>query len=440
MTTKEILATIKNEINPIEFERYFKQLSYKKNLSNDSLAVFEIPNKFLANWIRTKYSKQITDALKKISNSDLKIQIISSGETKKSIENSIQKEEIKNLIESTILNPSYTFESFVVGSSNQMAYNASLAVAKNPGIQFNPLFIYGGTGLGKTHLLQAIGNLAIEQNKTVIYVTIEQFMNDFTFSLKNKNMEHFREKYRRCDILLIDDVQFLSNKEQTQEEFFHTFNELHNAKKQIVMTSDRLPSQILGLVDRLKSRFEWGLITDIQIPGLETKIAIIQKKSELNGIMLSKDVIDFIAVNLDSSIREIEGILIKINASANLLNQEINLNLVQNILKDQIKENKENIKLPDIITIISKELNIKPSDIKSKKRTATVANARRIAIYLAKELTHNSMPNIAQYLGMKDHSSISHSIKKANELIETDENFKLIVSNLKNKIINKEWN
>lgn len=440
MTTKEILATIKNEINPIEFERYFKQLSYKKNLSNDSLAVFEIPNKFLANWIRTKYSKQITDALKKISNSDLKIQIISSGETKKSIENSIQKEEIKNLIESTILNPSYTFESFVVGSSNQMAYNASLAVAKNPGIQFNPLFIYGGTGLGKTHLLQAIGNLAIEQNKTVIYVTIEQFMNDFTFSLKNKNMEHFREKYRRCDILLIDDVQFLSNKEQTQEEFFHTFNELHNAKKQIVMTSDRLPSQILGLVDRLKSRFEWGLITDIQIPGLETKIAIIQKKSELNGIMLSKDVIDFIAVNLDSSIREIEGILIKINASANLLNQEINLNLVQNILKDQIKENKENIKLPDIITIISKELNIKPSDIKSKKRTTTVANARRIAIYLAKELTHNSMPNIAQYLGMKDHSSISHSIKKANELIETDENFKLIVSNLKNKIINKEWN
>lgn len=440
MTTKEILIAIKEEINPIEFERYFKQLNYKKNLSNDSLAVFEIPNKFLANWIKTKYSKQIFDALKKITKNDYKIQIISTGETKKSIETSIQKEDSKNIIENTILNPSYTFESFVVGASNQMAYNASLAVSKKPGIQFNPLFIYGGTGLGKTHLLQAIGNLAIEQNKVVIYVTIEQFMNDFTFSLKNKNMEHFREKYRRCDILLIDDVQFLSNKEQTQEEFFHTFNELHNAKKQIVMTSDRLPSQILGLVDRLKSRFEWGLITDIQIPGLETKIAIIQKKSELNGIILSKDVIDFIAVNLDSSIREIEGILIKINASANLLNQEVNLNLVQNLLKEQIKENKENIKLPDIITVISKELNIKPSDIKSKKRTATVANARRIAIYLAKELTHNSMPNIAQYLGMKDHSSISHSMKKANELIEEDENFKLIVNNLKNKIINKEWN
>lgn len=440
MTTKEILTALKSQINPIEFERYFKQMICKKSNSNESYLILEFPNKFLANWIKTKYSDTISNTLQMLEKSPQNFKIIASGETKKSIEEAKQKEISRNEKESTILNPSYTFESFVVGSSNQMAYNASLAVAKKPGIQYNPLFIYGGTGLGKTHLLQAIGNFSIEQNKIVIYVTIEQFMNDFTFSLKNKNMEHFREKYRKCDLLLIDDVQFLSNKEQTQEEFFHTFNELHNSKKQIVLTSDRLPNQIIGLVDRLKSRFEWGLTTDIQLPGLETKIAIIQKKSELNGIKLSKDIIDFIAINLDSSIREIEGILIKINASANLLSQEINLNFVQNLLKEQIKENKENIKLPDIITIISKELNIKPSDIKSKKRTATVANARRIAIYLAKELTHNSMPNIAQYLGMKDHSSISHSIKKANELIESDENFKLVVNNLKNKIINKEWN
>lgn len=441
MTTKEILSTIKNDINKLDYERYLKQLVYKKNISSENLAVFEVPNRFLANWIKTKYSDTLVHCFEKMDNSKPKIKIIVSGETKKNVEESLQKEqkEIASNSESTILNPSYTFDSFVVGSSNQMAYNASLAVAQKPGIQYNPLFIYGGTGLGKTHLLQAIGNYSIEHNKVVIYVTIEQFMNDFTFSLKNKNMEHFREKYRKCDVLLIDDVQFLSNKEQTQEEFFHTFNELHNAKKQIVLTSDRLPSQIVGLVDRLKSRFEWGLTTDVQIPGLETKIAIIQKKSELNGIKLNKAVVDYIATNLDSSIREIEGVLIKINASANLLNQEINLELVQNLLKEQIKENKENIKLPDIITIIAKELNIKPSDIKSKKRTAAVANARRIVIFLAKELTHNSMPNIAQYLGMKDHSSISHSIKKANELIETDENFKLIINNLKNKIINKEW-
>lgn len=347
--------------------------------------------------------------------------------------------EIKNQTpESTILNPSYTFDSFVVGPSNQMAYNAALAVSNKPGIQYNPLFIYGGTGLGKTHILQAIGNKALEDDKTVIYVTIEQFMNDFTFSLKNKNMEHFRAKYRNCDLLLIDDVQFLSEKELTQEEFFHTFNELHNAKKQIVMTSDKLPSQIAGLAERLKSRFEWGLTTDIQIPKLETKIAIIEKKSELNGINLSRDIISFIATTLDSSIREIEGVLIRINANASLLNLEINLAMVQNLLKDQIRENKENIKLPDIINVVASELNIKPSDIKSKKRTATVANARRVVIYLARELTHNSMPDIAKFLDMKDHSSISHNMKKTQELMQSDENFKLVIQNLKNKLINKE--
>ncbi|HFU76444.1 MAG TPA: chromosomal replication initiator protein DnaA, partial [Arcobacter sp.] len=330
-----------------------------------------------------------------------------------------------------------TFDSFVVGSSNQMAYNASYAVANNLGAQYNPLFIYGGTGLGKTHLLQAIGNDAIEKNKVVIYVTIEQFMNDFTFSLKNKNMDHFRNKYRKCDLLLIDDIQFLSGKESTQNEFFHTFNELHTAKKQIILTSDKLPSQIAGLEERLKSRFEWGLTTDIQIPELETKIAIVEKKSELNGIHLTKEIIHFIATNLDNSIREIEGLLIKINASADLLGQEIDLQLVQGLLKDQIKEKKNNIKLPNIIEIVSHELNIKPSDLKSSKRNANVVNARRIVIYLARELTHNSMPDIAKFLGMKDHSSVSKNISKANELIEKDENFKLILENLKNKIINK---
>ncbi|QOG13267.1 chromosomal replication initiator protein DnaA [Arcobacter sp. FWKO B] len=439
MNTKDVLAILKEESTATDYERFLKQLIYKKSGSNEKLVIFEVPNKYLANWIKTKFLNNIKYAIEKITNQKPKIEIKVIGEkkgTKKEQSDSIQT---SKLGDSTILNPSYTFDSFVVGSSNQMAFNASLAVAKKPGVQYNPLFIYGGTGLGKTHLLQAIGNYNVELGKTVIYVTIEQFMNDFTFALRNQNMEHFRNKYRKCDLLLIDDVQFLSGKEQTQEEFFHTFNELHSANKQIVMTSDRLPSQIASLVDRLKSRFEWGLTADVQIPGLETKIAIIEKKSELNGIKLTKDVIDYIATNLDNSIREIEGVLIRINASANLLNQEINLDLVKNLLKEQIKEQKENIKLPDIINIVAKELNIKPSDIKSKKRTATVANARRIVIYLTRELTHNSMPDIAKFLGMKDHSSISHNIKKANELIEQDENFKIIIENLKNKVINKEW-
>ena len=438
MTTKDILTILKEENSSIDYDRYLKQLIYKKSSSNEKIAVFDVPNKFIAMYIKSKYTTVIQNCFESKENYTPIIEVRVTGErkTKKDI---ISENEKQNTSESTILNPSYTFDSFIVGSSNQMAYNASMAVASKPGILYNPLFIYGGTGLGKTHLLQAIGNTAIEEGKTIIYVTIEQFMNDFTFSIKNKNMDHFRAKYRNCDVLLIDDIQFLSGKEQTQEEFFHTFNELHNAKKQIIMTSDRLPSQIAGLVDRLKSRFEWGLTSDIQIPGLETKIAIIEKKSELNGIVLTKDIINYIATNLDSSIREIEGVLIRINASASLLNQEINLEMVQALLKDTIKETKENIKLPNIIDIVARELNINPSDIKSKKRTATVANARRIVIYLARDLTHNSMPDIAKFLGMKDHSSISHNIKKANELIEKDENFKLNIANLKNKIMNKEW-
>ncbi len=438
MTNKEILTYLEKEATTIDYERYLKQLNYKKNSSNDDLAVFEVSNKFIINWIKTKYTSQIKNAFESLNGTKPAIEIKLAGERIKSKKDIINKDQQKSPAESTMLNPSYSFDNFVVGPSNQMAYNATLAVAKKPGILYNPLFLYGGTGLGKTHLLQALGNFAIENGKNVIYVTIEQFMNDFTFSIKNKNMEHFRAKYRKCDVLLIDDIQFLSNKEQTQEEFFHTFNELHNEKKQIIMTSDRLPSQIGGLVDRLKSRFEWGLTADIQPPGLETKIAIIERKSELNGITLDKDVINYIAANLDNSIREIEGVLIRINASASLLNQEINLELAQSLLKEQIKEQKDNIKLPDIIAIVAAELNIKPSDIKSKKRTAIVANARRVVIFLARELTLNSMPDIAKFLGMKDHSSISHNIKKANELIEKDENFKLIIENLKNKIVNKD--
>lgn len=435
MTSKEFLSIIEKEANPADYKKYLKQLSYKKISSDDKIAVFEVSNKYIASWIKSKFTPIIQHCFEVYDGTKPDVEIKITGE-KKSKKTIISEKAKNETAESTILNPSYTFDSFVVGTSNQMAYNASLAVASKPGIQYNPLFLYGGTGLGKTHLLQSIGNNAIENGKTVIYVTIEQFMNDFTFSIRNKNMEHFRSKYRKCDVLLIDDIQFLSGKEQTQEEFFHTFNELHNAKKQIVMTSDRLPSQIAGLVDRLKSRFEWGLTADIQLPGLETKIAIIEKKSELNGIHLTREIVNYIATNLDNSIREIEGVLIRINASASLLNQEINLELAQNLLKEQIREKKENIKLPDIISLVATELNIKPSDIKSKKRTATVANARRVVIYLSRELTHNSMPDIAKFLGMKDHSSISKNIQKTNELIETDENFKLIIQNLKNKIIN----
>ena len=437
MTTKEIQAILKQEVSKNDFDRYLKQLIYKKSSSTPENIVFEVGNKFIANFIKTKFKSTLQEIFEKINNIKPIIEIKVTGERRKS--KKIDDEIAKNGSQNTILNQSYTFDSFVVGNSNEMAYTASKAVADKPGILYNPLFIYGGTGLGKTHLLQSIGNDAIEKDKNVIYVTVEQFMNDFLFSMKNKNMEHFKNKYRQCDLLLIDDIQFLSGKESTQEEFFHTFVELHNSKKQIVLTADKLPSQIAGLEDRLRSRFEHGLKSHIQIPNLETKIAIIEKKSELNGIHLTKDIIHYIATNLDNSIREIEGVLIQINASADLLGQEINIDLVQSLLKEQIRETKENIKLPDIINVVSSELNIKPSDLKSSKRTANIVNARRVVIYLARELTHNSMPDIAKFLGMKDHSSVSKNISAANKLIEKDENFKLTLENLKNKIINKDY-
>ena len=439
MTTKEILSQLQEEVSKNDFERYLKQLTYKKSSSSNEIAVFEVNNKFIANYIKTKFSSIIQDVFEKNKNTKPSIEIKIAGERRRTTKEILNKKITNGTSESTILNQSYTFESFVVGNSNKMAYTASKAVADKPGVQYNPLFLYGGTGLGKTHLLQAIGNDAIEKDRNVIYVTVEQFMNDFLFSMKNKNLEHFKSKYRQCDLLLIDDVQFLSGKETTQEEFFHTFNELHNANKQIVLTSDKLPSQIAGLEERLKSRFEHGLKSHIQLPELETKIAIIEKKSELNGIHLTKDIVQYIATNLGNSIREIEGVLIQINANANLIGGDINIDLVKRVLKDQIKETKENIKLLDIINVVSNELNIKPSDLKSSKRTKNVVDARRTVIYLARELTHNSMPDIAKFLGMKDHSSVSKNISKANELIETDENFRLKLENLKNKIINKDY-
>ena len=439
MTTKDILLALENEVSKNDFNNILKQLVYKKASSSNELAIFEVNNKHIASFIKTKYTILLQDILENITNIKPSIEINLIGGRKKNRKDIIDEKQSHSNIDSTILNQSFTFDSFIVGKSNEMAYNSSKAVSQKPGTQYNPLFIYGGTGLGKTHLLQAIGNDALSKNRNVIYVTIEQFMNDFLFSMKNKNLEYFKSKYRKCDLLLIDDVQFLTGKETTQEEFFHTFNELKNANKQIVLTSDRLPSQIAGLADRIKSRFEHGLKANIGLPELETKILIIEKKSELNGIKLTKDIVQYIATNLGNSVREIEGVLIQINANANLLDIDINIELVQRVLKDQIKETKENITLIDIINIVSTELNIKPSDLKSSKRTKSIVDARRTVIYLARELTHNSMPDIAKFLGMKDHSSVSKNISKANELIEKDENFRLKLENLKNKIISKDY-
>ncbi|WP_309499684.1 chromosomal replication initiator protein DnaA [Sulfurovum sp.] len=431
---QKVLFELKKEISEIEYDRYIKKLVYDTKRSRSNIVYFNAPNLIVAKWIKSKYTDKLIHLFELQNEVRPEIEISVGNKIQQTSASLVKQTSEKSHSKSTYLNPSLTFESFIVGNSNQFAYTTSKSVAEKPGKQYNPLFLYGGVGLGKTHLLQAIGNYHIDLGKTVIYTTLEQFMNSFTSHLRSQTMDRFRDKFRECDLLLIDDIQFLSRKEQTQEEFFHTFNELYNNNKQIVITSDRQPNKIAGLVDRLRSRFEMGLMADIQPPGLETKIAIIQKKCELDGIKLNNEIINFIATNMGDNIREIEGTIIKLNALSSMLNQEITLDFAQNAIKDQLKEKKENISIDDIVKIISRELNIKPSDMKSKKRTKNIVNARRIAIYLARNLTPNSMPQIAIYFGMKDHTAISHAMKKIHEIIDNDENFKVILEDLSNKI------
>jgi len=435
-----VLSLLKEEISSLEYDRYVKQLKFHEKASNSEQMVFIAPNVLIANWVKLKYSEKLSHLFELKTGKKPEIKIVLKEHIKTSKIKTIPLEmvDVIKLTKNTILNPSYTFNSFVVGSSNQYAYTAAKSVAEKPGIMYNPVFIYGPTGLGKTHLIHAIGNYVQNKGKSVIYATIEQFMNDFTYNLRNQSMDRFRDKYRNCDVLLIDDAQFLSNKIQTQEEFFHTFNELHSAGKQIVLTSDKPPKMINGLEDRLKSRFEWGLIADIGLPELETKIAIIEKKCELDGINLGSDIVNYIAANMGDNIREIESAIINLNAYASLMRQEITLDFAKNVMREQIKERRENITLEDIIATIAKDLNIKPSEIKSTKRSKNIVEARRIGIYLARTLTPNSMPSLASYFGMKDHTAVSHNIKKINELIMTNESFKLRVEELKNKILTKQ--
>ncbi|WP_299027976.1 chromosomal replication initiator protein DnaA [uncultured Campylobacter sp.] len=436
MVANEVLELLSKEILPSEFECYIKQLKFNEKSSNSTNVVFNAPNEIIAKFIQTKYASKIAHLFEVKTGQKPVINVLAATKMQSKPAKKVDVKEIK--AQSSLLNPSYTFENFVVGDSNQFAFLSAKAVSEQLGKIYNPLFIYGPTGLGKTHLLQSVGNFCLNGGKMVICVTSEQFITDFTYNLNNHSMERFREKYRNCDVLLIDDVQFLGKTDKIQEEFFHTFNELHAKNGQIVMTSDRQPKLLKGFEDRLRTRFEWGIIADITPPELDTKIAIIKKKCEFDKIYLDKDVINYIATNMGDNIREIESAIINLNAYARLMRQEITLEFAKNILRDQIKEKRENINLENIVEIVSKELNVKPSEMKSKSRSKNIVEARRIVIYLAKNLTPNSMPQIAQFFNMKDHSAVSHSIKKINELIETNEYFKVRVEELKNKILTKE--
>ncbi|VTQ81428.1 chromosomal replication initiator protein DnaA, partial [Hathewaya histolytica] len=338
---------------------------------------------------------------------------------------------------SSTLNPKYTFNSFVIGNSNRFAHAASLAVAEAPAKAYNPLFIYGGVGLGKTHLMHAIGHYILQNNSKskVVYVTSEKFTNELINSIKDDKNEEFRNKYRNVDVLLIDDIQFIAGKERTQEEFFHTFNALHEANKQIILSSDRPPKEIPTLEDRLRSRFEWGLITDIQAPDFETRIAILKKKADVDNLNIDNEVMVYIANKIKSNIRELEGALIRVVAYSSLTNKQINVDLAAEALKDIIsnKQSKQ-ITIDLIQDIVSSYYNLKIEDLKSARRTRNIAFPRQIAMYLCRKLTDMSLPKIGEEFGGRDHTTVIHAYDKISENLKKDETLEDIVNELAKKI------
>ena len=412
--------------------------------ATDSIIELAVPNKFIKEWVMEKYSSMIQEAISSLT--DIRYQItfcvVESHQSESpSLPKEILPEEPKKKDKKassfpTTLYGKFTFDNFVCGSSNQFAHAASLAVANNPASSYNPLFIYGGVGLGKTHLLYAIGNYILKQKKDVriCYYTSETFMNEMINSIRYKRMEEFRSKFRKADVLLIDDIQFMAGKEATQEEFFHTFNSLYESHKQIVIASDKFPKEIPGLEERLRSRFEWGLIADIQPPDIETKVAILKKKADLNKINLPDDVALFIASGTNSNIRELEGMLIRLGAIASLTGSDICLPMARESLKDIIVDKTKDISIELIQKQVAEHFRIKQSELKSDKRLKTVVLPRQIAIYLCRELTKASYPEIGDRFGGKDHSTIIHSVKKIDKQLSQDMELKSTLDLLRRQL------
>ncbi|HHV46461.1 MAG TPA: chromosomal replication initiator protein DnaA [Tissierellia bacterium] len=431
----EALKLIKVELTEVSFNTWLKTI--KPIAMTESIIILAAPNEFTKGILEGRYLNLIKNAIKQVTKKEYEIQFTIPGEDisiniGQSISNSIKTTQRSQL------NPKYTFDTFVIGNSNRFAHAACLAVAEAPAQAYNPLFIYGGVGLGKTHLMHAIGHYILNQtpNAKVVYVSSEKFTNELINSIRDDKNNQFRNKYRNVDVLLIDDIQFIAGKESTQEEFFHTFNALHDANKQIVISSDRPPKEIPTLEDRLRSRFEWGLISDIQPPDLETRIAILKKKAKVENINVSDDVMLYIASKIQSNIRELEGALIRIVAYSSLTNRDVTVELAEEALKDIISTNKPRKITVDLIKeAVSKEFSIKMEDFNSKKRTKAIAYPRQIAMYLTRELTDLSLPRIGEEFGGRDHTTVIHAYDKITEDIANDEDFKnrinSIIKNIK---------
>lgn len=436
---------IQEKISKQNFDTWIKPI--KIVAMEDKCVQLAVPNKFFKDWLLDNYASTIKQSLQHAAGIDVDIDFVLSknkepepvakhaAQAKNSLAAPISRS--KNF---SFLNDNYNFDRFVVGACNQFAHAASIAVAKQPAKNYNPLFIYGGSGLGKTHLLNAIGLLATATHPAlnIMYVSAEEFMNEMINSIRYDRMPKFREKYRNISCLLIDDIHFLAGKDRTQEEFFHTFNTLHDSGKQIVVTSDKFPKDIPNLESRLRSRFEWGLIADIQPPEIETKIAIIEKKVQENNIELSNNVVYYIASHVESNIRELEGFLVRIGAYSSLTGREIDMDLVKEVLSSLVKHNKKGeVSIDEIIKVIAGKLNIKISDIKAHNKNKNIVFARQIAMYLARKLTNHSFPDIGQKIGGRDHSTVIYANNKILNSIKVDSKLKNLIQEIEDILIHK---
>ena len=440
---EETLSLVEKELSKPSFETWIIP-AYPLEYKNSTLYI-AVPNEFAKDWLESRYYKLIEKSLETVFNKPIPIKFVIPNDEINDTNTSSQEKDFnkERYVEQRIttppalLNPKYTFESFVVGNSNRFAHAASLAVAESPAKAYNPLFIYGGVGLGKTHLMHAIGHFVLntDNNLNVLYVSSEKFTNELIIAIRDDKTVAFRNKYRNIDILLIDDIQFLAGKERTQEEFFHTFNALHEANKQLIISSDRPPKDIPTLEDRLRSRFEWGLITDMQRPDLETRIAILQKKARLETIDIPDDVMLYIATQIQSNIRELEGSLIRVMAYASLTKRAITSELASEALKD-ILPNKvaKPITISLIQEVVSEHYGLRVEDLKARKRTRAVAFPRQIAMFLSRELTDNSLPKIGEVFGGRDHTTVIHAQEKISQDLAKDPSLKIAMDKIREKL------
>ncbi|ADQ13501.1 chromosomal replication initiator protein DnaA [Halanaerobium hydrogeniformans] len=458
---EKTLEKIKEKITNPSFNTWFSETKAVLTTKENQL-VLQVPNNFIQEWIETQYINLIEDILNDLTGNEWSLLLLTPKEVKKFKEKQAENKKVHSKNNNTDLmdetddfddlgeqedeeklnngfNPKYTFDTFVVGNSNRFAHAASLAVAEAPAKAYNPLFIYGDVGLGKTHLMQAIAHFILKNNPDykVVYVSSETFTNELINSIKDDSTVDFRDKYRNIDILLVDDIQFLAGKERTQEEFFHTFNTLHESNRQLIISSDRPPKEIPTLEERLRSRFEWGLITDIQKPDLETRIAILRKKADIENLTIPNEVVIYIANKIQSNIRELEGALVKVIAYSSLVDREIDIELAREALKDLVNKKKDEhieVNIERIKKIIIEDYNLRMEDMESKKRTQNIAFPRQIAMYLSRELTDFSLPHIGDEFGGRDHTTVIHAHNKIKEKIKNEEDFSKKIERLTNTI------